>query len=202
MPPRRAHVAGTNVPSGPTSAGRAMARPASRPVVALHGGHRGASRQAPSAPVPDAVLNPHDRRDLAFLGLMVLVYGLVVAPALHAVVGHAGTDRQHRHVYGAATHRHGFEAAAHPHAHGHDEATAQHAHGHDEPGAPEEQPGHGPDGHQHLTGSVEHLSGVVSAWVQVEPPRVRWVSWLAERLAGPTRAPGVAPRPTAMPQGP
>lgn len=137
---------------------------------------------------------------------MVLVYGLVVAPVLHTVVGHEGTDRQHRHVHGSASAAHRHQARA---AHGQDEAEA---HGHDraaggghsrsEPDAPEKQPGHGPDGHQHLTGSVEHLSGLVSTWVQVEPPRVRWVSWLAEHLAGPSRAPGVALRPTAMPQGP
>jgi hypothetical protein len=34
--------------------------------------------------------NFHDRRDLACLGLTVLVYGLVVAPVLHAAVDHAG----------------------------------------------------------------------------------------------------------------
>jgi hypothetical protein len=134
---------------------------------------------------------------------------------------HGSAQAAHRHEARAA-HAHGQdEAAAHPHEHaeattrgagstagkgpGHAEATARGAgkgHGHSEPGVPEKQPGHEPDGHQHLTGSVEHLSGLVSAWVRAEPPRVRWVSWLAERLAGPSRAPGMAPRPTAMPQGP
>ncbi|HZI09752.1 MAG TPA: hypothetical protein VE153_05115 [Myxococcus sp.] len=171
------------------------------------------------------MLNPHDRRDLAFLGLLVLAFGLVVAPVLHTVVGHAGTSRLHLHSRGAgnAPHVHRDGAAAHPHGHdvehgpkrvagkpggngkasGHGpERAARKGHEHSAPDAPREQPGHGPDGHQHLTGSVEHLSGVVAAWVQVEPPRVRWVSWLAEHFAGPSRAPGVAPRPTAMPQGP
>jgi hypothetical protein len=165
------------------------------------------------------LLNPHDRRDLAFLGLLVLAYGLVVAPVLHTVVGHAGASRLHLHSHGAsnARHEHRDGTAAHPHgqdaAHGQKrvagkssghgpERAARKGHDHSTPDVPREQPGHGPDGHQHLTGSVEHLSGVVSAWVQVEPPRVRWVSWLAEHFAGPSRAPGVAPRPTAMPQGP
>lgn len=151
---------------------------------------------------------------------MVLAYGLVVAPVLHTVVGHAGASRQHVHTHGVgeAAHAHGQEepgAREASHAHRQEEAgagKASHSHGQEKtgargreagkkpgPGVPEKQPGHG---HQHLTGSVEHLSGVVASWVVVEPPRVRWVSWLAQRLSGPERAPGGAPRPTAMPQGP
>lgn len=151
------------------------------------------------------MLHPHDRRDLACLGLMVLAYGLVVAPVLHTVVGHAGTSRQHVHTHGAgeAAHAHGREQAG-PHAqeagaHGQEQAHGRDAGKKHGPGAPEKQPGHG---HQHLTGSVEHLSGVVASWVVAEPPRVRWVSWRVEGLSGPERAPGGALRPTAMPQGP
>jgi hypothetical protein len=133
------------------------------------------------------LLNPHDRRDLACLGLLVLVYGLAMAPVLHAVVGHGGGGARHEHAH----------------------VPGERAHSHDAPrdasDAPEDgRPGqrHGPDGHQHLTGSVEHLHAVAATWAVVEAPRVRAVSWLAEVLRGPARAPGAATRLTAMPQGP
>ncbi|WP_426755942.1 hypothetical protein [Myxococcus sp. Y35] len=144
------------------------------------------------------MLNPHDRRDLACLGLMVLVYGLAVAPVLHAVVEHGGGGHHHHHGH-ARTHSHGT----------HGEDTADHARraeessraGHDDAGAPARDGEH-KSGHEHLTGSVEHLHAVAVAWAVMKLPRVREVSWLAEAQCGPERVPGSALRPTAMPQGP
>ncbi len=176
------------------------------------------------------MLNPHDRRDLACLGLMVLVYGLALAPVLHAVVGHGGAREggAHRHTHaheaGGETHSHGPGRGASAHGLEH-EAPSERAHPlaarHDEEGgeapareragkghrphAPEQGAsgdGHGPDGHQHLTGSVEHLHAMAAAWAVVKLPPVRAVSWLTEVPRGPSRAPGSAPRRTAMPQGP
>ncbi|MFP2928876.1 hypothetical protein ACLESO_27490 [Pyxidicoccus sp. 3LG] len=140
------------------------------------------------------MLNPHDRRDLACLGLMVLVYGLAVSPVVHAVVGHgggAGVAAARAHSHGAAGHEH--EAS---HSHGPEGAKKQ------SPGEGKHGDGHGPDGHQHLTGSVEHLQAMAASWVVTKLPRVLAVSWQAEV---PRRASVVAvsaPRPTAMPQGP
>lgn len=122
---------------------------------------------------------------------MVLVYGLAVAPVLHAAVGHGGGGARQEHTHVSA---HGSDDRAHAH-----DAPADGA-GSPEDGEP--GPGHGPGGHQHLTGSVEHLHAVAAAWAVVVVPRVRGVSWLAEVLRGPSRAPGMAPRLTAMPQGP
>ncbi|NVJ21658.1 MULTISPECIES: hypothetical protein [Myxococcus] len=139
------------------------------------------------------MLNPHDRRDLASLGLMVLVYGLAVAPVLHAVVGHAGGLGGSAHV-----HRHGGKAHSH-------EARAETSSL--SPEQPRKTDGqknerHGQEGHKHLTGSVEHLSAVATTWAVVHVPVVRWVSWTTEVARGPAVAPGASPRPTAMPQGP
>lgn len=133
------------------------------------------------------MLDPRDRRDLASLGLMVLVYGLAVAPVVHAVVGHGA--RGHGHVHARAAHT--GEEHDTPGERGHE-------HG------PGEGPGkkHGPDGHRHLAGSVEHLLAVAATWSVVLPPRVRWVSWRVERQRGPESLPGRPLRPTAMPQGP
>ncbi len=155
-------------------------------------------RRRPTPPLTlgsTALLNPHDRRDLACLGLMVLVYGLAVAPVLHAVVEHGGGGHHHPHVHGRA-HSHDTrgelgEAGAHAHRHADpDDADA--------PSPEGEQKG----GHEHLTGSVEHLHAVAVAWAVMKLPRVPEVSWLAEVRHGPERAPGSALRPTAMPQGP
>ncbi|MCP3142924.1 hypothetical protein [Pyxidicoccus xibeiensis] len=138
------------------------------------------------------MLNPHDRRDLACLGLMVLVYGLAVSPVLHAVVGHGGglggTRARYAHVHDGEGHTHGEpERPVHT------------------PGTPDEggpANGHGPDGHQHLTGSVEHLHAMAASWVVTKLPRVRGVTWWAEVPRPVSFVTGAAPRPTAMPQGP
>ena len=119
---------------------------------------------------------------------MVLVYGLVVAPVLHAVVEHGDGGHHHPHAH---SHPHGRA-----HAHG---AGNEHAHRGDEG---EGEDGERKRGHEHLTGSVEHLQAVALAWAVMKLPRVREVSWLAELQQGPTRVPGSAVRPTAMPQGP
>ncbi|TQF15523.1 hypothetical protein FJV41_12965 [Myxococcus llanfairpwllgwyngyllgogerychwyrndrobwllllantysiliogogogochensis] len=138
------------------------------------------------------MLNPHDRRDLASLGLMVLVYGLAVAPVLHAVVGHAGGlgGAAHVHAHGDKAHTHGARAVS-PLSPERPRETDGHR-----------REGHGQDGHKHLTGSVEHLSAVATTWAMVHVPAVRWVSWVTEVARGPAVAPGASPRPTAMPQGP
>ncbi|MCP3104016.1 hypothetical protein LZ198_34595 [Myxococcus sp. K15C18031901] len=122
------------------------------------------------------------------MGLMVLVYGLAIAPVLHVAVGHTGSS--HGHVHRAdGTHV---------------------APGDADPLAPEQardtdgkgHAGHGRDGHKHLTGSVEHLAAVAATWVVVRLPRVRLVTWVTEAPRSSTRAPGSPLRPTAMPQGP
>ncbi|AKQ70282.1 hypothetical protein A176_007194 [Myxococcus hansupus] len=58
------------------------------------------------------------------------------------------------------------------------------------------------EGHEHLTGSVEHLQAVALTWAALKLPLVRAVSWRAEVRHGPSRILGSAVRPTAMPQGP
>ncbi|WP_158623322.1 hypothetical protein [Corallococcus sp. CA053C] len=130
-----------------------------------------------------------DRRDLACLGLMVLVYGLAVAPVLHAVVGHGGGLEGHAHVHGPAGHVHcaGSEGPAAKSTDGADR---------DE----HEQQGH--HGHQHLTGSVEHLLAVAASWTVFLPPARRWVSWSVEPVRAPRWRPGQRWRSPAMPQGP
>ena len=156
------------------------------------------------------MLNRDDRRDLACLGLMVLVYGLAVAPVVHAVVGHGGGGAPHVHVHGKAEHAHshgpahgkGEQAHSHGLAHGKGEQTHSHGPKRDVPDEHAPGKGHGPGGHQHLTGSVEHLHALAASWTVVKTPRIRVASWVADVLSGPSRAPGAAPRLTAMPQGP
>jgi hypothetical protein len=139
------------------------------------------------------VWDSRDRRDLAFLGLWVLVYGLAVAPVLHAVVGHGGGLGAHAHGPGSHVHRHaGEDGPAHAEAAKHAPGDARHA--------PDgKKQGHG---HQHLTGSVEHLSALAASWTVFVPPKLRWVSWNVERARAPAGSPGQRLRSTAMPQGP
>ena len=136
--------------------------------------------------------HPHDRRDLACLGLTVLVYGLVVAPVLHAAVDHAGglklpataqgwLAHQQPPVHG---HSHSHEAAGHGHEHG-----PAHEHGKEKP-------------HRHSWGSVEHLQAEATASAVVLAPLVGWVPLRAEEFQRPEWAPVAPLRPTAMPQGP
>jgi hypothetical protein len=118
------------------------------------------------------VLDPRDRRDLACLGLVVLVYGLALAPVLHAAWGHG-----HSHSRGSA--HASLEARSH-----------------------EREPALSAVGHQHPAGSVEHLLALAVARVSVGSPVVRWTPPRWEVIRGPSRLPGETPRPTAMPQGP
>lgn len=123
-----------------------------------------------------------DRRDLAFLGLWVLVYGLAISPVLHAVVGHGGGLGRHEH--GVSTHVHRTPGAC--------DATKA--------ACPKEsEQGHD---HQHLTGSVEHLLAVAASWTVFVPPKLRWVSWRVEPERSPEWSPGQRLRSAAMPQGP
>jgi hypothetical protein len=145
---------------------------------------------------------------------MVLVYGLAVAPVVHSVVGHGsgrrGVTHGHTHAHGPGgeAHSHGPGPGAHGGArkaravaeHGGVGAKARSTGPEDSrEGHPD---GHGPDGHQHLTGSVEHLTALVASWAVVKPPRARAVSWVADVARGPVRAPGSPPRLPGMPQGP
>jgi hypothetical protein len=137
-----------------------------------------------------AVRHPHDQRDLACLGLTVLVYGLVVAPVLHAAVDHAGgldlpagAQRWVTHQL-PPVHEHGHSHASHGHEH---RSTHEHGKGHP---------------HRHLLGSVEHLQAVATSCAVVLAPVVGWVLLRAEELHRPEWAPVAPRRPTAMPQGP
>ncbi|SEU02350.1 hypothetical protein [Stigmatella erecta] len=143
------------------------------------------------------MLDPRDRRDLACLGLMVLVYGLAGAPVLHAVVDHAGgLGGGHTALHATAarapshTHRPG---SLEPPGHTHEDAAA-HGHAH-----PDEDAGHP---HQHAPGAVEHLQAVAVAHAAVLAPVVWWVTLTPAVFLGPRRLPGTPPRLTAMPQGP
>ena len=115
---------------------------------------------------------------------MVLVYGLAVAPVLHAVVGH-GSGR-------AAT-------AARAHAHGDVEHThAEHSHG----GDADPSHGKGPGQHEHAPGSVEHLWTLAEARAEVLAPAPRWVALSTGVDDAPLRLPGARLRLTEQPQGP
>ncbi|MDY7230312.1 hypothetical protein [Hyalangium rubrum] len=127
--------------------------------------------------------DPRDRQDLACLGLMVLVYGLVVGPVVHAVVEHGG-------------HAHGTSEQPHGHAHPHGEDPPGHEHG---PAKDSREQG---AGHHHPLGSVEHLQAVAVWSAAVLAPVVRWVRLPAKVFHGPLRRPGAPARLTAMPQGP
>ena len=149
--------------------------------------------------------HPHDRRDLACLGLTVLVYGLVVAPLLHAVVDHAGGLKLPATAQGWLAHRRP-PAQGHGHSHkgapgaeepGHSHEAAGHGHEH----GPANEPGRGHP-HQHSWGSVEHLQAVATSCAVVLAPLVGWVPLRAEGLHRPEWAPVAPLRPTAMPQGP
>jgi hypothetical protein len=149
--------------------------------------------------------HPHDRRDLACLGLTVLVYGLVVAPVLHAAMDHAGglelptgtqgwLSHQRPPVQGHG-HTHGGAPGAEESRHSHEVA----GHGHEHTPAHEHDKGHP---HRHSWGSVEHLQAVATSCAVVLAPLVGWVPLRAEEIHRPEWAPVAAVRPTAMPQGP
>nr|WP_242589123.1 hypothetical protein [Corallococcus macrosporus] len=114
-----------------------------------------------------------------------MVYGLAVAPVLHAVVGHGGGLGGHTHVHRTQGACEAGKAACPSESH--------------QGKADGEKRGHG---HQHLTGSVEHLLAVAASWAVFLPPKLRWVSWRVEPARGPEWSPGQRLRSAAMPQGP
>ncbi|HEY8206815.1 MAG TPA: hypothetical protein VIG99_04990 [Myxococcaceae bacterium] len=127
-------------------------------------------------------LSPDDRRNLAQLGLTILVVGLVVAPLSHLLVDHAGA-----HVGRAETWlTHGVAPAhSHSHPHSHSESHERGAHHHTHP----------PESTQHLT----------ALFAPVSPPAP--VVQLEAVAQAVVRAPPSTPRPPewvhpAMPQGP
>jgi hypothetical protein len=172
----------------------------------MSGGRRLGNRAAPLEPVEcDAVRNPQDRRDLACLGLTVLVYGLVVAPVLHAAMDHAGGGELPTTARGWLDHAKP-ERRGHGHPHGDAPGTEESSaapgvadHGHEHDHSQEPKRGHP---HRHLWGSVEHLQAVAVAGVGVLAPMVGWVPLRAEVPQRPQWAPVAPLRPTAMPQGP
>lgn len=136
---------------------------------------------------------------------MVLVYGLVLGPVLHAVADHAGeldlpeaaqewvdppgamgaqSPPSEDESSEAEELGHSHAVDGHGHEHGH-----SHRHGKGKP-------------HRHAWGAVEHLQAVALSQPLLLLPAVRW-----ERLhavAAPRRewVPVAPLRPTAMPQGP
>src|SRR5690348_15261704 len=78
-------------------------------------------------------VSPEDRRNLAQLGLTILVVGLIIAPVSHLLVDHAGAHLVRAEAWLAHGH------AGHTHSHSHE--TDRSAHHHTHP----------PDSTQHLT---------------------------------------------------
>src|SRR5262245_22688645 len=121
---------------------------------------------------------PDDRRNLAQLGLTILVVGLVVAPLSHLLVDHAGVQ-----IDGAETWLTHGATPFHTHSHSHEHDPSAHHHTHP------------PDSVQHLT--------ALFAPVSLQVPAVR-LETVAEAVV---RAPAAVPRALewvhpAMPQGP
>jgi hypothetical protein len=123
-------------------------------------------------------VSPDDRRNLAQLGLTILVVGLVIAPVSHLLVDHAGTrlDGAKAWLTHGATGGH-----THDHPHSHDRSAHHHT--------------HPPESTQHLTALFAPPSLPAPA-VQRE--------WVAPAVG---RAPAAKPRAAAwvlpsMPQGP
>lgn len=128
-------------------------------------------------------------------------HGGTGAKARAAARGRGGTGEE-AHAHAPAERHGGASARAHAAAEAHGGADEKPRSAGPE-GSREGHPdGHGPDGHQHLTGSVEHLNALVASWAVVKPPRARAVSWVADVARGPLRAPGSPPRLPGMPQGP
>lgn len=150
---------------------------------------------------------PQDRRDVACLGLMVLVYGLVLGPVLHATVDHAGGLELPEASQGWAGHH--DPAQAHGHSHEdepgaaedseHTHAVAGHGHGHEHGHSHSHGKGRP---HQHPWGAVEHLQAVALSHAVVLAPVVEWVLLRAAAVQRPVWVQVAPLRLTAMPQGP
>ncbi len=132
-------------------------------------------------------LRAHERRELAGWGLLVLIYGLVLSPLLHAVVTHGGLDWG---LAGESLLRH---ASSEPPS-GHDERTP-----HEHPEAPDE--GSAPC-HTHFAGGLEHQTAAFAP--AVPPAAVAPVRLVVASIEGhAARRSGGAPAwLPAMPQGP
>jgi hypothetical protein len=123
-------------------------------------------------------VSPDDRRNLAQLGLTILVVGLVVAPLSHLLVDHAGARiaAEETWLTHGATRGH-----THSHPHSHDRSAHHHTH------PPE---------------SIQHLTALFAP-VSLQAPVVK-----LERVAeAVVRAPALSLRSAAwvhpaMPQGP
>lgn len=135
-----------------------------------------------------------DRRDLAWLGLWVAVYGLAFAPVVHAVYGHGAAQPPFASSNGQDWVTHAWTDSSTPSplslTPSHDERAP---HSHDASGKP---------GHTHGFGSVEHLQAVALPWLLWLPPQVFWTDLGLSYLGQERSRPGRPLRPTAMPQAP
>nr|WP_157774689.1 hypothetical protein [Melittangium boletus] len=129
-----------------------------------------------------------DRRDLAWLGLWVAVYGLAFAPVLHAVYGHGRVQPAASRSAAAPWVSH--SPSPPPVGHPHDES-APHSHDEDTP-----------TGHSHGAGSVEHLQAWAVPSHAPPVPQVFWVSLPTPSFGRERPRQGRPLRPTAMPQAP
>ncbi len=144
------------------------------------------------------MLSRDDRRDLGHLGLFLAIYGLALAPLLHALYAHGGAGTRSSSLQGWVSHPAASRDAALPlPLEPHDERAP---HSHDPVGKHEPS---GPPAHHHPGGGgVEHNQAVALAsahlvrlaviWTQVEQSPL---GSARPRLGRPARSP-------AMPQGP
>ena len=135
-----------------------------------------------------------DRRDLGWLGLWVAVYGLALAPVLHAVYGHGGARPASASPVGHEWVTHARTGSSEPPPLELPAPHDEHApHSHDPSGKP---------GHTHGPGSVEHLQAVALPSFAPLPPRVYWIDLGLPHLGEERARAGRPLRPTAMPQAP
>jgi len=146
---------------------------------------------------------------MAYLGLMVVVYGLVLAPVLHATVEHSGglelpEAAQEWVGHPGSTRAHGAASeheASGPEDSGHTHSVAGHGHEHG--------PGHGHSHrhgkgqpHRHAWGAVEHLQAVALSPLVLLLPGLAWELLRVVAVQRHQWVPVAPLRLTAMPQGP
>jgi hypothetical protein len=139
------------------------------------------------------LLRREDRRDLGHLGLVLAIYGLALAPLLHAVYAHGAAWTPSATSQGWVHHRAAPRDAAHSHHEG-----VPHSH---TPGG-EHEPKSPPAHHHPVGGSVEHSQAVALVhplWVHLT---VFWVQVEQAALGSERPRLGRPARHTAMPQGP
>lgn len=124
-----------------------------------------------------SLLSPHDRRELAQLGLIVLAVGLVAGPLVHVTQVHAAPAHHHSESDEAAWTRH---------------EGPRHAHG---------ERSHPRHEHTHPPGSLEHLGAVALPALAVLPPPEPVAEAVRDGEARASHRP-VAVLPAVMPQGP